>query len=142
MAGSPNTKGGSPMLLRDHPLVSYRRISSWPPVWTWVAGLNSKHPVGEIGILRDVQPSNIEPADSGITAGLTAIVPLRRSGAWFSPILFRGFQSLNLSNAFLAQLSPVLLDPHSLTESPKQLTIWAIINSAPKRTLKRSIVLP
>lgn len=51
------------MLLRDHPLMRYRGVPSWPPVWTWVSGAANKRPEGEIGILRDVVPSNIEPAD-------------------------------------------------------------------------------
>jgi hypothetical protein len=51
------------MLLRDHPLVSHGSVSSWPPAWTWVAGSDNKHPRGEIGILKPVAKSNIEPAD-------------------------------------------------------------------------------
>ena len=51
------------LLLRDHPLFSHRGIPSWPPVWTWVSGSDNKRPKGEIGILKDVTPSNIEPAD-------------------------------------------------------------------------------
>jgi len=51
------------MPLREHLLLNHRGVPSWPPVWTWVAGLNNKHPRGEIGTLRDVHRSNIEPAD-------------------------------------------------------------------------------
>lgn len=51
------------MLLRNHPLISYSGAPSWPPAWTWTGGLDNKHVEGEIGILRDVLPSNIEPAD-------------------------------------------------------------------------------
>jgi len=51
------------MLLRDHPLFNHRGVRSWPPVWTWISGLDNEHPVGEIGVLRDVHRSNIEPAD-------------------------------------------------------------------------------
>ena len=51
------------MLLRDHPLFSHRTIPSWPPTWTWTGGTENQNPQGEIGILRDVVPSNIEPAD-------------------------------------------------------------------------------
>ena len=53
----------TPMLLRDHPLMSYRGLRSWPPVWTWHGGAPNIHPRGEIGILREVLPSNISPAD-------------------------------------------------------------------------------
>jgi hypothetical protein len=48
-AGSPN-RGRFPMLLRNHPLMSYHGVSSWPPVWTWTGGLANKDPEGEIGI--------------------------------------------------------------------------------------------
>ena len=51
------------MLLRDHHLLNHRGVPSWPPSWTWISGLDNDHPAGEIGILRDVQLSNIEPAD-------------------------------------------------------------------------------
>ena len=51
------------MLLREHPLLNHRGVPSWPPTWTWISGLDNKHPIGEIGILRDVQLSNIEPAN-------------------------------------------------------------------------------
>ena len=51
------------MLLRDHPLMSYKGVPSWPPVWTWIDGLEDKHPRGEVGVLRNVTLSNIEPAD-------------------------------------------------------------------------------
>ena len=51
------------MLLRDHPLFNHRGVPSWPPAWTWVSGLDNKHPMGEVGTLRDVHPFNFEPAD-------------------------------------------------------------------------------
>src|SRR5262245_26402755 len=51
------------MLLRNHPLFNHRGVPSWPPAWTWVSGLDNKHPMGEIGILRGVVPSMIEPAE-------------------------------------------------------------------------------
>jgi hypothetical protein len=53
----------SMLLLRDHPLFTHREVRSWPPVWTWVGGSDNKRPKGEIGILKDVTPSNIEPAN-------------------------------------------------------------------------------
>jgi len=50
------------MILRDHPLMSYRGLSNWPPVWTWRGGAGEdKRPRGEIGILRDVFLSQVEP---------------------------------------------------------------------------------
>ena len=51
------------MLLREHLLLNHRGVPSWPPVWTRVAGLDNKHPIGEIGTLMDVHRSNIQPAD-------------------------------------------------------------------------------
>ena len=51
------------MLLRAHPLFRFYNIPSWPQVWTWTGGLDSERPRGEIGILRRVELSNIQPAD-------------------------------------------------------------------------------
>lgn len=51
------------MLLRDHPLMSSRSIRNWPPVWTYTGGTENQHPRGEIGILKSVTLSNIQPAD-------------------------------------------------------------------------------
>jgi hypothetical protein len=51
------------MLLRDHPLMQYHGLRSWPPVWTWIDGFENKYPRGEIGILRQVVPSNILPLE-------------------------------------------------------------------------------
>ena len=48
------------MLLRDHPLMTYGGVRSWPPHWLCKTGYHSTHPIGEVGILRDVIPSNIE----------------------------------------------------------------------------------
>ena len=51
------------MLLRDHPLMSYKGVPSWPPVWIWIDGPEKRRPRGEIGILRKVTLSNINPDD-------------------------------------------------------------------------------
>ena len=52
------------MLLRDHPLLNYRGAPSWPPVWRWTGGLENSQPRREeIGILREVTISNIQPAE-------------------------------------------------------------------------------
>jgi hypothetical protein len=51
------------MKLREHPLMTYRGISSWPPVWTWVGGTDNQRPKGEVGILKEAKVSKIEPAD-------------------------------------------------------------------------------
>jgi hypothetical protein len=51
------------MVLRDHPLMSYKGIPNWPPAWTWTAGEEKKSPKGEIGILKTVGLSKVEPSD-------------------------------------------------------------------------------
>ena len=52
------------MLFRDHPLLRYRGIRSWPPVWTWFDGSEkNKSPLGEVGVLQKVLPSDVKPAD-------------------------------------------------------------------------------
>jgi hypothetical protein len=57
------TKGGFPMLLRDHPLMCCYGVSNWPPTWTWLDGPENKRPRGEIGILKAVTLTQITPAD-------------------------------------------------------------------------------
>jgi hypothetical protein len=52
------------MLLRDHPLMSFKGMSSWPPVWTWIDGHEKKSARGEIGILKEVTLSKITAAGS------------------------------------------------------------------------------
>jgi len=47
------------MQLREHPLMSYRGLPNWPPVWTWMAGERKHSPKGEVGILQDVMLSTI-----------------------------------------------------------------------------------
>jgi hypothetical protein len=42
-------------LLRDHPLMSYRHVRNWPPVWTQARKETNKTLRGEVGILRYVQ---------------------------------------------------------------------------------------
>src|SRR5262245_6225790 len=51
------------MRFRDHPLMSYKDLSNWPPVWTWVGGGENEFPKGEVGMLRMVELSQIQPAD-------------------------------------------------------------------------------
>src|SRR5262249_50094249 len=50
-----------PMLLRDHPLMSYKRNRSWPPRWLRTGGNETTNPKGEVGILKNLIPSTIEP---------------------------------------------------------------------------------
>ena len=51
------------MSLREHPLMRYRGVASWPPNWTWTGGGEDKSPKGEVGVLRWVSESNIQPAN-------------------------------------------------------------------------------
>jgi hypothetical protein len=52
------------MLLRDHPLMSFKGVSNWPPTWVWTDGLENKRPPrGDVGILKAVALSNIQPAN-------------------------------------------------------------------------------
>jgi hypothetical protein len=51
------------MLLRNHPLMSRYGLPNWPPVWTWVDGLENKFPKGEVGTLKGVGLSGIQPPD-------------------------------------------------------------------------------
>jgi hypothetical protein len=43
------------MRLREHPLLSYRKIRSWPPAWVWIGGDRNTHPKGEVGSLKQVR---------------------------------------------------------------------------------------
>jgi hypothetical protein len=40
--------------LKDHPALSHRKLRSWPPVWAWIGLNENKHPIGEVGILKEV----------------------------------------------------------------------------------------
>jgi len=51
------------MLFRDHPLMVYKGIHSWPPTWLWRGGNDDTSPKGEVGILRHVIPFGVEPCD-------------------------------------------------------------------------------
>jgi hypothetical protein len=47
--------------LRMHPLMSYRGVPNWPPAWTWIDGKKGKRLKGEVGVLRKIGISEIEP---------------------------------------------------------------------------------
>ena len=51
------------MFLRDHPLMMYNGVRSWPPRWLRRAGNDTTNLRGEVGILKDVIPSFISPYD-------------------------------------------------------------------------------
>jgi len=48
------------MLLRDHPLMSYRGVVNWPPTWVWLDGPKEEYPKGELGILKSVLLSTVD----------------------------------------------------------------------------------
>ena len=48
------------MELRHHPLMCYRGIRSWPPIWFWRCGEEDQRPEGEVGILKGVLVSGVE----------------------------------------------------------------------------------
>jgi hypothetical protein len=50
------------MLLRNRPLMCYRGIRNWPPAWVCIEG-QDEYPKGEIGILRTVLLSKVEPTN-------------------------------------------------------------------------------
>ncbi len=49
------------MKLRDHPLMSGVGMLNWPSAWLWRAGSEDTRPNGEVGLLRDVILSDIDP---------------------------------------------------------------------------------
>lgn len=51
------------MLLRNHPLLSRAGFHTWPPVWTFISGKENKRPRGEVGTLKAVTLSDIQPPD-------------------------------------------------------------------------------
>jgi hypothetical protein len=51
------------MVLRDHPLMTYRGNRSWPPAWLWTVGYENTYPQGEVGILKAVLRSHLQPLD-------------------------------------------------------------------------------
>ena len=48
--------------MRNHPLMSYRSVPNWPPVWVWTAGKENKQPEGEVGILKNVLLASVKPS--------------------------------------------------------------------------------
>ena|ERR671914_213338 len=52
------------MKLRDHPRISYKGFLSWPPAWIWRGGDKYSEATGEVGVLKDVMLSRIEPCES------------------------------------------------------------------------------
>ena len=51
------------VLLRDNPLMRYHRVPNWPPTWLWIDGVENKLRRGEIGTLKAVTLSKLQPAN-------------------------------------------------------------------------------
>ena len=49
------------MKLRDHPFMSDVNTRNWPPAWLWRGDGEDTRPNGEVGLLRDVILSDIDP---------------------------------------------------------------------------------
>jgi hypothetical protein len=49
------------MKLRDHPLMCSVDMRAWPPTWLWRGGSEDTRPTGEVGLLKDVILSDIDP---------------------------------------------------------------------------------
>jgi len=51
------------MQLRNHPFMALNDIPNWPPEWIWADGIRNAfiHPKGEVGILKNVRRSIINP---------------------------------------------------------------------------------
>jgi hypothetical protein len=49
------------MMLRNHPLLSYRGLHSWPPAWHSLGDGLDRHPKGEVGVLKEVKVPFISP---------------------------------------------------------------------------------
>jgi len=47
------------MQLRDHPLMSYRGVRNWPPVWTLARDHSVKALMGEVGVLKYVHSNSL-----------------------------------------------------------------------------------
>ena len=76
------------MLLREHPLMMYYGIRSWPPVWLWRGGNANTNPKGEVGILLDVALSGIPPKSSCFFLGAEYIGALLMNDRNFCRLVF------------------------------------------------------
>ncbi|HTM11217.1 MAG TPA: hypothetical protein VL754_22760 [Verrucomicrobiae bacterium] len=53
------------MQLRDHPLMTYRGVHTWPPIWTMISGKDKQRPRGEAGVLKEIKFTSIPPGANG-----------------------------------------------------------------------------
>ena len=43
--------------------MSFRGLRNWPPVWARAVGRENEFPTGEVGVLRTVELSKVQPAN-------------------------------------------------------------------------------
>jgi len=61
------------MKIRDHPLVCYRGLRSWPPVWMWTGTGANRYPRGELGALTEVHVSIAAPGEVASAASYNRV---------------------------------------------------------------------
>jgi hypothetical protein len=49
------------MELRRHVFMSHGWVRLWPPDWKWAFGAENIHPIGEMGVLENIQRSTVDP---------------------------------------------------------------------------------
>lgn len=52
------------MTTRLEQTMELRALPNWPPAWIWMGGDENKHPKGEVGLLRDVMLSALQPSST------------------------------------------------------------------------------
>ena len=48
------------MELRKHSCMLHGWVPIWPPDWYWTSGKDNAHPIGEIGVLENIQRSTVD----------------------------------------------------------------------------------
>ena len=85
------------MKLRDHPLMSCVAVRNWPPAWLWRGGSEDTRPNGEVGFLKEVILSDINPPTR-------CFLVMQHMGAEYIGCLSFG------NSAFCREISRVLRD--------------------------------
>ena len=49
------------MELRRHAFMSHGWVRLWPPHWKWTFGGDNTRPIGEMGVLENIQRSTVDP---------------------------------------------------------------------------------